>query len=236
MHQSVQFMISVAVLLVVVFGSTYFVELKKHSEIFIPNVDPFKVFMIFGNFTNFFLLEPNLICFKLQAEYDGSKMINISITKYDEFVTNHRDRLLSSNQTWSYDVWYEEYYQYLPAILTNKNQGQYILSRRSKNLLSTNINQEENLVIDNIPNTNFEEEYEVISNHKTEFLPGHPINTRAVNIFKSVTMGDISKEKGTLVIEDVYYESPLLFIPLAFAEVEAQRSKVLNTLANWKYN
>ena len=198
-------------LLSIAFGSVNFIQLKKHSEIFIPNVDPFKVFMIFGNFTNFFLLEPNLIMFKLEAEYNGEEMVNISARNYNEFLTNHRDQLLTNHQSWSYVVSYEEYYQHLPAILTNKNQGHFILS-----------------VLD--------EGFQVISNHTTEYLPRHPINTRAINTFKKVTDGETKKTVGTLVIEDVYYESPLLFIVLAIAEVEAQRTKVLNALANWKYN
>ena len=116
---------SAILLLITTIGSLYLVEMRKHSEIFIPDVEPVKVFGVFGNFTNFFLLEPNLIAFKLKAEYDGNKMVNITTKKYNEFVTNHRERLLDNNQSWSYVVWYEEYYQYLPSILSNKNKGHY---------------------------------------------------------------------------------------------------------------
>ena len=113
----------------IILGTIYFVEIKRHDKIFIPNVKPREVFHIFGNFTNFFILEPHLIRFKLKAEFDGEKMLNVSRERYDKFEVNHRDRLLNSNHSWSYVVWYEEYYQHLPSFLTNKNLGHYIMSQ-----------------------------------------------------------------------------------------------------------
>ena len=214
----------IALPLIAIIGSWYFIEMKKHSEIFIPNIEPSKVFKVFGNFTNFFILEPHLIRFKLKAEFDGHEMVTIpsGSNKYNEFRTMHRDRLLQNHQEWSYVVWYEEYYQYLPTLLTNKNEGHYILSMKRFDQKSGDVDVKNN-----------EEVYEVRSIHKTEYLTDRPIITQAVNTFQSAI--NEKDEVGTLVIEDVFYESPLLFVPLAFAEVQAQRPKVLNVLANWQY-
>ena len=81
-------------------------------------------------------------------------------------------------------------------------------------------------------NEGTEKEFQVSSYHETEFLPGRPISSRAINIFKPVTRFGV---KGTLVIEDLFYSSPVLFLPFAVAEVETQRPKVLNALLHWVY-
>ena len=224
------------VFLTTIFGTSFFIEIERQDKIFIKDVEPIKVFLVFGNFTNFFVLEPNLIRYKLKAEFDGEKMVNFTnAMKYNKFEINHRDRLLKNNQTWSYRVWYEEYYQYLPAILTNKNEGHFIMSRISssgRNGKSGIKDYNDTKHVESKEDLD-EELLQVESYHETEFLPGRPISTKAINLFKKETKNE--KESGTLVMETLYYTTPLLFLPLAIAEVEAQRPKVLKTLSKWKF-
>ena len=216
-------------LFVSVIGSLYFVEIKRHAEIFIPNINPGEVFMVFGNFTNFFILEPQLIRYKLISEFNGVSMEPVpeSIT-YNEFQSIHQHRLLHSNRNWSYLVWYEEYYQHLPSFLTNKNHGHYIMH----GMKTKYEGREDSFVQVGGENKGTEKEFQVSSYHETDFLPGRPISSRAINVLKHVTRFGV---KGTLVIEDLFYSSPVLFLPLAVAEVETQRPKVLNALLHWVY-
>ena len=212
-----------------VIGSLYLVEIKRHAEIFIPNVKPGEVFMVFGNFTNFFILEPQLIRYKLISEFNGVSMEPVPETiKYNEFQPVHQDRLLASHRNWSYLVWYEEYYQHLPSFLTNKNHGHYVMHGMETKYEG----REDSLNQVGGKNKDTETDFQVSSYHETEFLPGRPISSRAINIFKPVTLFGV---KGTLVIEDLFYSSPVLFLPLAVAEVETQRPKVLNALLQWVY-
>ena len=234
--KNLQLVLSITVAFMTILGTFLFVNLQRHAEIFIKDVEPGNVFRVFSNFTNFFMLEPNLIRFKLLAEFDGEKMVNVSMERrYNEFKVQYRDDLLGKNQTWGYIVWYEEYYQYLPSILTNKNEGQYKMSFSHIEIPSQTKQLKENSDGNskNSFSSNSKNEFTVTSHHKTEFLPGRPIATKAVNSFKSVIREGIS---GTLVTEYLYYESPLLFLPIAFAEVEYQRPKVLKALFNWKYD
>ena len=216
-------------LFVSVIGILYFVEIKRHAEIFIPNVKPGEVFMVFGNFTNFFILEPQLIRYKLISEFNGVSMEPVpeSIT-YNEFQPVHQDRLLASHRNWSYLVWYEEYYQHLPSFLTNKNHGHYVMHGMETKYEG----REDSLNQVGGENKDTETDFQVSSYHETEFLPGRPISSRAINIFKPVIRFGVN---GTLVIEDLFYSSPVLFLPLAVAEVETQRPKVLNALLHWVY-
>ena len=179
---------------------------------FIPGVNPKDVYRVFSNFTNFFILEPNLIRFKLLAILDGEKIINVTEeVKYNEFKVPDRKVALKNSQDWGYIVWYEEFYQYLPSIFTNKNEGKYILSQA--------VNQEDAFILS--------------SYHSTEFLPGHPISTTCINTFKEVVRNEVT---GTLFTESLSYESPILFLAIANAEVEYQRPKVFKALHNWRYN
>ena len=229
MSRSCYFISSIVMLFVSVIGSLYFVEIKRHAEIFIPNAKPGDVFMVFGNFTNFFILEPQLIRYKLISEFNGVSMEPVPETiKYNEFQPVHQDRLLASHRNWSYLVWYEEYYQHLPWFLTNKNHGHYVMHG-----METKYEGRED-GFDQVQgeNKDTERDFQVSSHHETEFLPGRPISSKAINIFKPVTRFGV---KGTLVIEDLFYSSPVLFLPLAVAEVETQRPKVLNALLHWVY-
>ena len=81
-------------------------------------------------------------------------------------------------------------------------------------------------------NKDMENGLQVSSYHETEFLAGWPIPSKAINIFKSVTRFAITE---TLVIEDLFYSSPVLFLPLAFTEMETQRPKVIKAWLNWVY-
>ena len=233
--KSLHLVLTITVAFSTILGTVWFVDIQRHADIFIPEVEPDKVFGVFSNFTNFFMLEPNLIRFKLLAEFDGEKMVNVSTEgRYNEFKVNFRDDLLDKKQSWGYIVWYEEYYQYLPSILTNKNEGQYTMSFSHVDVPSNTKQIKEN---DGNSKTSFirhsEPAFSVTSHHRTEFLPGRPISTKAVNSFKSVIKEEMS---GTLVTEYLYYESPLIFLPVAYAEVEYQRPKVLKALFNWKYD
>ena len=204
--------LSVTITLLSILGAVIFVDLERHDEIFIPNVEANKVFSVFSNFTNLFILEPNLIRFKLLAEVNGEEVTYVSKERrYNEFEVDYQDVLLNKNQSWGYKVWYEEFYQYLPSILTNKNEGEYVMSRDHKS----------------------EDTFIITSHHTTEFLPGRPISTKCVNLLSNAIKEGVS---GTLVTENLYYESPILFVPIAYAEVEYQRPKVLKALANWNYN
>ena len=209
---NVQVCISISIVLASIFGTFFFVNIHRHEEMFIPGVNPKDVYRVFSNFTNFFILEPNLIRFKLLAILDGEKIINVTEeVKYNEFKAPDRKVALKNSQDWGYIVWYEEFYQYLPSIFTNKNEGKYILSQA--------VNQEDAFILS--------------SYHSTEFLPGHPISTTCINTFKEVVRNEVT---GTLFTESLSYESPILFLAIANAEVEYQRPKVFKALHNWRYN
>ena len=209
---NVQVCISISIVLASIFGTFFFVNIHRHEEMFIPGVNPKDVYRVFSNFTNFFILEPNLIRFKLLAILDGEKIVNVTEeVKYNEFKAPDRKVALKNSQDWGYIVWYEEFYQYLPSIFTNKNEGKYILSQA--------VNQEDAFILS--------------SYHSTEFLPGHPISTTCINTFKEVVRNEVT---GTLFTESLSYETPILFLAIANAEVEYQRPKVFKALHNWRYN
>ena len=97
--KNVQFCISISMALASIFGTFIFVNIHRHDEMFIPGVNPKDVYRVFANFTNFFILEPNLIRFKLRAILDGDKIIDMSKEiEYNEFIVPDRKVELENNQ------------------------------------------------------------------------------------------------------------------------------------------
>ena len=204
-------LLSTFIALATIFGTFFFVNVRRYEEIFIPGVEPKDVYGILSNFTNFFILEPNLIRFKLLAELNDGESVDVSkYTNYNEFENPNLKGTLDKNHNWGYIVWYEEFYQNLPSILTNKNEGKYIFSRPLKE----------------------EDAWLVTSYVTTDFLPGHPISTKCINSFKKVVKNEVA---GTLLSENLNYEAPIMFLAIAYAEVEYQRPKILKAFYNWNY-
>jgi len=102
---------------------------------------------------------------------------------------------------WTYGVHYVEYFEHLPDFFENSAIGRYTVSSN-------------------------EEVYTIESEHITCMIP-------ILNWFCLKTSAKDTLEpwhQDCLVKEEINFECPLLFIPLCRAEVQSQRSKVMDNL------
>lgn len=102
---------------------------------------------------------------------------------------------------WTYGVHYVEYFEHLPEFFENSAIGRYTVSSN-------------------------EEVYTIESEHITCMIP-------ILNWFCLKTSAKDTLEpwhQDCLVKEEINFECPLLFIPLCRAEVQSQRSKVMDNL------
>ena len=105
--------------------------------------------------------------------------------------------------SWNYGVHYTEYFERLPHIFENSAVAQYHVYEDEKNSV-----------------------YLIKSEHETCMIP-------YLNMFCLKTEAQdnfVTKEDDCLVEEVIEYECPLLLLPLCKAELNSQRTKVLENL------
>ena len=105
---------------------------------------------------------------------------------------------------------YKEYFEHLPAFMTNEAVGKYSVSANKSAHL-------------------------IVSEHMTCMLPKLNmwcLTTHAVDAFYDYK---VSTKKGCQLQEVIEFECPLLLVPLCHAEVKSQRTKVLENLSSWSF-
>jgi len=176
-----------------------------------------------------------MICHKIRdfmADFSNSQILNPEVIKF-KILSESRE----TNADWSYEVYYEEYFENLPAIFTNSATGRYHVFQESKD-------KKDFYFINSTHLTCMISNYFCLETHGSDMFHVKPKND-SFDIWQDLSPWELELVKlhygesifynwGRCILEEtIEYQCPTLLIPLCMSEVNKQRPKVLDNLKTY---